>query len=184
MPKQMPPQGRLPRTIHDILVGWAYDLRARWNKEVAADFRRMVKDPEGYVRKCNWTCIIGPTGFQDGMYGTVWDFYNVKDGFIQPQDWEEPISPWLDAEYFRSELPDHPDQEILAMLERGVWYKTDLEFHIVLAPHSPGLKDGVLPIFKEVVTLAEERQWYGLFYDFIDRPPLLPERNTVRSAIP
>ena len=54
----------------------------------------------------------------------------------------------------------------------------------MLAPHSKGLKDGIKPIFDEVVKLAEERNWYRLYYDFIDNPPLLPERNTVRSAGP
>ena len=103
---------------------------------------------------------------------------------IQPQDWQEAIQPWLDAGYFMEEMPDHPDKEILSMLKTGVVYKAELEFHIVLLPHSPGLKDGVKPIFDEVVSLAKERNWYKLCYDFLDNPPLLPERNTVRSATP
>ena len=88
------------------------------------------------------------------MYGTVWDFDNVVGGFIQPQQWQLPIEPWLDADYFISEMPNYPDQEILAMLKTGVFYKAELEFHIVLMPHSPGLKDGIKPIFDEVLKLA------------------------------
>ena len=130
---------------------------------------------------CYWP---GPDGFVEGRYGIVLDFFNKIDGYIQPQDYSEPIQPWLNFEYFMEQMPDTDDQEILAMLERGTWYKADLEFHIVLAPHSKGLKDGIKPIFDEVVKLAEERNWYRLYYDFIENPPLLPERNTVRSAVP
>ena len=83
----------------------------------------MVKNPDTFARRCNWTCVIGSSGFHEGRYGIVWDFDNVVDGFIRPQQWDQPIEPWLDADYFSSEIPDHPDQEILAMLRRLFFYK-------------------------------------------------------------
>ena len=66
----------------------------------------------------------------------MWDFFNKVDGYIQPQNWQEPIEPWLNADYFFEQMSDHDDQEILAMLFRGTWYKAELEYHIVLMPHS------------------------------------------------
>ena len=84
---------------------------------MAADMRRMISDPENYVRRCTWTCVIGPDGFVEGRYGIVWDFFNKIDGYIQPQDYSEPIQPWLNFEHFMEQMPDTDDQEILAMLE-------------------------------------------------------------------
>ena len=53
LPRQVPPPGlALPRSIHDILLPWAYGLRKRWYSEMAADMRRMISDPENYVRRC------------------------------------------------------------------------------------------------------------------------------------
>ena len=138
----VPRPKRLPRSIHDILKPWAYDLRRRWYREQIQDMVAMCEDPEGYVRKCNWICVIGESGFYDDMFGTIFDFSVVVDGFIQPMDLDSEIEHTLNVDYMEQEMPGHVDKEIFWMLRYGATYKADLAYQIVLNHHLVSLKNG------------------------------------------
>ena len=84
VPRNVPPKGFEPRSIHDILRPWAYEDRKRWYKELLSDLRRMVIDPENYERRLNRTLVLGESAFWPDAYGTRWDFSVRINGVIQP----------------------------------------------------------------------------------------------------
>ena len=144
VPRNVPPEGFVPSSVHDVYKPWSYDVRKDWYKRHGSDLREMIKNPSGYKRKHRDTVVLGESAFHEEAYGTVWE---TCEPCVQwptgwrPMDPDEELDMFLNYDYFAQEMPDYDDQELLWMLKHGATMKAYLPYQTVLVPHLLSLKN-------------------------------------------
>ena len=69
--------------------------------------------------------------------GFVWRFQALAAQSVRrlPLDFRAPLRSTLNASFFKTELADYPNQQIVDMIEHGVVYQADVELQMVFLPH-------------------------------------------------
>jgi len=94
------------------------------------------------------------------------------------------MQPTLNADFFRRELKDYPNQRILGMIEDGVIYQADVEMQGVFIPHLESLPKGYRAVAKELRRL-HSLGWYDFFPHIPFWPPYFnAQGSTARKLEP
>ena len=171
-----------PTCITDLLQPEAVKRIDTWVANAMEDMARYRQaSSEGKIvnRKHNQVLALGASDFQPLARGTVWDLRRITEGIIVELDFEEPLCSHLNLEFFREQLSEYPDQELVSMLIEGASYKADLEEQVVLLPHQISFQNGMTLIQVEMEKLTKMG-----FYSVFTQMPFLPIRLTPRGSVP
>lgn len=169
-PPQPPaPVGQCPRSAADLMPPNVYARITEWLAASLADLVCMRDLGVDCHRERLNVLVIGRDELYPWARNHVWDFRKSPRECGFPLDYRAPLQPTLNADFFRAELADYPNQRILGMLEDGVIYQADVEMQGVFVPHLTSLPKGYRAVSKELHRL-QKLGWY----DFFEHIPFWP----------
>ena len=169
-PAQPPaPVGRCPRSAADVMPPAVYRRIETWFQLALADLVCMRDEGVDCDRHRPPVLVIARDELYPWARGHVWDFRRSPKECGFPLDYQSGRQPTLNADFFRQELKDYPNQRILGMIEDGVIYQADVEMQGVFIPHLESLPKGYKAVAKELHRL-NKLGWY----DFTAHIPFWP----------
>ena len=162
-PSQPPvSSNRCPRSPFDLMPAPTVRRMRSWMSIMLADLVCVRDLGELCERKRPGVFVVSQLELYEWARGVVWDFRQAPSQCAQPLDYNAPLQPTLNSDFFASELRDYPNQRILGMIETGVIYQADVELQAVFVPHLTSLPKGFKAVSKELRRLGNLR-WYEHF---------------------
>ena len=169
-PAQPPlPDGVCARSVFDLMPDHVARKVRRWLWLSLEDLICMRDHGVDCERNPPGSIVVGPSDLHPWASQHVWDFRRSPTECAVALDYSAPLKPTLNADFFRTELADYPNQRILGMVETGVIYQADVEFQSFFAKHLISLPKGYKAVAKELRRLRDKK-----WYDFTPHVPFWP----------
>ena len=169
-PAQPPlPPGLCVRSIFDLMPAPPARRIRAWFTGALSDLVCMRDHGVDCDRHAPSTMTIGPNELYDWARPYVWDFRLSPEHCAVTLDYNAPLKPTLNSDFFKIELADYPDQRLLGFIDTGVIYMADVEMQSLFAKHLISLPKGFKAVAKELRRLRA-KGWY----DFTPHVPFWP----------
>lgn len=169
-----PPQTPVPphicaRSVYDLMPAPTVRRIRAWLWRALDDLICMRDHGVECERHPPATMVVGRDELYEWARHHVWDFRLSPQQCAVALDYQAPLRPTLNADFFARELKGYPNQRLLGMIETGVIYMADVELQSLFVRHLISLPKGFKAVGKELRRLKKQG-----WYDFTPHIPFWP----------
>ena len=168
-------------TLQDMLMPVCRDNLTRCEQEYLRDLLDIDKGPM-HPRRRPDICALAPECLWPVLRGCVWDFRDPKQP--KPLEYGQPPRTHLNVEFYKREMADHPDQELLSHMVHGIRYQAftqPLDRQFVLIPHLLSIGKAFDAVQRELRRLSKPDRGKIELYN---RTPFFPIRCSAQGTTP